>query len=73
LKLVFLSFDATYRNANDVGYPVDVALFPKNSFEVQEKRFHEKDLRDFTEQFNQGILDLVHDLPSDWTQGLPLS
>jgi putative proteasome-type protease len=73
LKLVFLSFDATYRNASDVGYPVDVALFPRNSFEVQEKRFHEKDLRDFTEQFNQGILDLVHDLPSDWTQGLPLS
>jgi putative proteasome-type protease len=73
LKLVFLSFDATYRNANDVGYPVDVALFPTDSFEVQEKRFHEKDLREFTDLYNQGILDLVKDLPTDWTKGLPSS
>ena len=42
LKCAFLSFDATRISANDVGYPVDIALYKKDSYCFTEKKVYTK-------------------------------
>ena len=40
-KTGFLSFDSTRVSANDVGYPIDVALYPRDSFKLEQHRLEE--------------------------------
>jgi putative proteasome-type protease len=44
LKAGFLSFDSTRYSANDVGFPIAVVFYKKDSFEMQENRFTSKDM-----------------------------
>jgi putative proteasome-type protease len=42
LKIGFLAFDATRVSANDVDYPLDVVVYPKDSFHMTEYRLEKK-------------------------------
>ena len=44
LKTGFLSFDSTRVSSNNVDFPIDVALYRKDSFHIIEKRYEKKDL-----------------------------
>ena len=64
IKAAFLSFDATYKNASDVDFPIDFALYRNNSFDIQELRKTENDLKDTAIQWNQMLKNAADSLPN---------
>jgi len=45
IKAAYLSFDSTYKNASDVDFPIDFALYKNDSYDIQEFRKSEDDLK----------------------------
>ncbi len=68
LKAGFLSFDSTYISANDVGYPLDFLVYPKNSFQMVTHRFHENDLEETSGNWKKALIAAIRSTPDDWTQ-----
>ncbi len=65
IKCAFLSFDATRISANDVDYPIDLLVLKKDSYQVQETRYEQKDLQHISEFWNDRIREAINDLPAD--------
>ena len=63
IKVAFLSFDATFKNASDVDFPLDFALYKNNTFEFKEFRKEENDLLDTSHRWNEMLVKSAHDLP----------
>ena len=63
IKAAYLSFDATFKNASDVDFPLDFALYRNNTFEIQEVRKTEEDLKATATKWNQMLLDAADNLP----------
>lgn len=63
IKAAYLSFDATFKNASDVDFPLDFALYRNNTFEIQELRKTEEDLKATSIQWNTMLLNAANDLP----------
>jgi putative proteasome-type protease len=68
LKTGFLSFDATIRSCNDVGYPIDVAIYENNSYTIVEHRFEESDLESIATEWNKGVTESINRMPDAWMQ-----
>ena len=66
LKAGFLSFDSTRYSANDVGFPIDVVLYEKDSFEMQENRYTAKDMRKISQEWDESLKRVLDDLPENW-------
>lgn len=66
LKAGFLSFDSTRYSANDVGFPIDVVLYEKDSYEMQENRYSAKDMGKISQQWDQSLKRVLDELPEDW-------
>lgn len=67
LKTGFLSFDSTRVSANDVGYPIDVAILKRDSNQIVEKRYHEDDMGKIGEIWGQRLKDvIINEVPDDW-------
>ena len=66
LKAGFLSFDSTRVSSNDVDFPIDVVIYGKDSFEMQEKRFTMDDMRSVSETWDTDLKDVLNTLPTDW-------
>ena len=64
IKAGFLSFEATRLSANDVGYPLDTVTLIKDSHEMIEHRFEEKDLMHISEFWNSRLSDAIANLPA---------
>lgn len=65
-KVGLLAFDATRLCASDVGFPVDVILYAKDSHELVEQRFGAEDLREISAWWQERMRRSVQDLPSEW-------
>ncbi len=63
LKSGFLSFDATRISANDVDYPIDTVVLEKDSYNLIEHRFEEKDLGHIAEFWNERLREGIEKLP----------
>ncbi len=63
IKVAFLSFDATFKNASDVDFPIDFALYKNGTFEIQELRKTENELKETAVQWNKMLVDAANDLP----------
>jgi putative proteasome-type protease len=63
IKAAYLSFDATFKNASDVDFPLDFALYRNNSFDIQELRKTEDELKATSTQWNTMLLNAANDLP----------
>jgi putative proteasome-type protease len=63
IKAAYLSFDATFKNASDVDFPLDFALYRNNTFEIQEVRKTEEDLKVTATKWNQMLVDAAENLP----------
>ena len=63
IKVAFLSFDATLKNASDVDFPIDFALYKNGTFEIQELRKTEAELKETSVTWNQMLVDAANDLP----------
>lgn len=69
-NMAFLSFDATQVSANDVDYPIDLVIYQKNSFKIQELRLQKSDMQDIAEQWNQGLKKALQSMDKTWLQSL---
>lgn len=63
IKACYLSFDATYKNASDVDFPLDFALYRNGTFQIQEMRKSEEDLKETSKYWNTMLLDAANNLP----------
>ena len=63
IKAAFLSFDATFKNASDVDFPVDFVLYRNGTFDIQELRKTEEDMKETSVRWNKMLLDAANDLP----------
>jgi len=63
LKAAFLAFDATYKNASDVDFPIDFALYRNGTYTIQELRKSEEELKATSAQWNKMLVDAANDLP----------
>jgi putative proteasome-type protease len=63
IKAAFLAFDATYKNASDVDFPVDFALYRNGSFEIRELRKTEEELKQTSISWNAMLVDAANTLP----------
>ncbi len=68
LKVGVLSFDSTRISAADVGFPIDVALYHRGSFEMIQHRFELSDLNEATQWWQDTLRVALHDLPDSWIQ-----
>lgn len=66
LTAAFLSFDSTRVSASDVGYPIDVMIYEKNSSKIKLKRFFEEDLQSISKMWGEMLTQSVNKVPEDW-------
>ncbi|TVQ17447.1 MAG: peptidase [Spirochaetaceae bacterium] len=66
LKVGVLAFDSTRISAADVGFPIDVALYRRDTFSIVEHRYDAEDLADITSWWQEKLRDLVRALPDHW-------
>jgi putative proteasome-type protease len=70
LKTGFLSFDSTRVSASDVGYPLDIVIYKKDSFEMNEQRFTYDELKPIAKEWAEMLKESVKQLPEDWMNHL---
>ena len=66
LKIGFLAFDATRVSANDVDYPLDVVVYPKDSFHMTEYRLEKEDMEEVSHQWSALLSNSVRRVPTTW-------
>lgn len=64
IKVAFLSFDATFKNASDVDFPLDFVLYKNDTFTLQEFRKEEKDLAEVSHEWNEVLTKAALELPN---------
>lgn len=64
-KVGCLSFDSSRVCAADVGYPIDVVLYPRGSFGIVEHRYYQEDLRDISAWWQDRLRKAVNELPAE--------
>lgn len=63
IKAAYLAFDATFKNASDVDFPLDFALYKNGSYNIQEFRKSEDDLKKISTTWNEMLIDSANKLP----------
>ncbi|MCG9792769.1 hypothetical protein [Flavobacterium algicola] len=66
LKAGFLSFDSTRVSANNVDFPIDVVLYKKDTFEMFEKRYDQKELSNISDLWAEKLKSALDELPEEW-------
>jgi len=64
IKAAFLAFDSTFKNASDVDFPIDFALYRNGSFDIQELRKTEEELKEIALEWNQKLINAANELPN---------
>lgn len=70
LKVGCLAFDSTRISAADVDFPVDVVLYPMNTFQLTEHRFEKQDLADTSSWWQERLRKSVTELPESYMEAL---
>lgn len=70
LKAGYLAFDATRTSATDVGFPLDVVLYRRDSYKLLEQRLTRDQLWPVSEWWQERIRDAVAEAPSEWATNL---
>ncbi|WP_184546401.1 peptidase [Mucilaginibacter sp. FT3.2] len=66
LKTGFLSFDSTRVSSNNVDFPIDVAVYKRDSFEIVEQRYEKKDLEYISAQWAEELKLALEHISEDW-------
>lgn len=66
LKAGFLSFDSTRVSSNNVDFPIDVILYKKDSFQMFEKRYEQKELAAISELWAEKLKTALDEIPENW-------
>lgn len=70
LKTGLLSFDSTRVSANDVDFPIDVALYQKDSFNLIEQRYEREDVNEVTQFWQQSLSSAINKIPERWMDSI---
>ncbi|WP_020566998.1 hypothetical protein [Neolewinella persica] len=70
IKTGFLSFDSTRVSANDVGYPIDMVIYHKDTGFMHEARFEESDTGYFAQLWGEKLKESIKAIPDDWINDL---
>ncbi|MBK6947759.1 MAG: peptidase [Haliscomenobacter sp.] len=65
-KTGFLSFDSTRVSANDVGYPIDIAMYQRDSFTMQQYRLQEEDTAQIGQMWASKLKNSIDEIPESW-------
>lgn len=68
LQVGFLAFNATIACAVDVGYPLDVVLYRRGTYEIVETRYTKEELEHLSRKWQELIRGAVTEMPTDWTK-----
>lgn len=66
LKVGFLSFDSTRVSSNNVDFPIDVAIYKKDSFNIIQQRYEKKDLEAISGQWAEELKAALAHVSEDW-------
>ena len=67
-KVGCLAFDSTRISAADVDFPIDVVLYPRDTFRITEHRYEKGDLAEMTGWWQERLRQSVNELPSAWIE-----
>jgi putative proteasome-type protease len=70
LKTGFLSFDSTRVSANDVGFPLDVVVYNKDTGEIIERRYEEDELKEISDSWGAKLSEIIREIPENWIDDL---
>ena len=70
LKTGFLSFDSTRVSANDVGFPIDVVIYKRDTGEMIQKRYEEEELKDISAIWGDKLTEVIREIPESWIDGI---
>lgn len=70
LKVGFLAFDATRTSTTDVGFPLDVVLYRRDSYEVAEHRYTEEDLEHVSVWWQERVHQAIAEAPQAWVEAV---
>jgi len=66
LKAGFLSFDSTRVSSNNVDFPIDVAIYKKDSFHITEQRYEKKDLEAISNEWAEQLKSALEHVSDEW-------
>jgi putative proteasome-type protease len=66
LKAGFLSFDSTRISAADVDFPIDVALYKADSFNLVEHHYEKEDLESVSAQWDKELKMALKNISNQW-------
>ncbi len=67
-KLGILAFDATRLCASDVGFPIDLLLYTRGSYQMIEHRYVREELAQISQWWQDRMRTAVDELPSSWVE-----
>jgi putative proteasome-type protease len=70
LKVGCLAFDSTRISANDVDFPLDVAIYDSKNGRLREGRLEREDLQQLTAWWSERIRSSVAEMPEAWLKEL---
>jgi len=66
LKAGFLSFDSTRVSSNNVDFPIDVAIYKKDSFHIVEQRYEKRDLENISTEWAEQLKSALEHVSDEW-------
>jgi putative proteasome-type protease len=66
LKAGFLSFDSTRISAADVDFPIDVAIYQADSFNIVEQHYEKEDMESVSAQWDKELKAALKNISNQW-------
>jgi putative proteasome-type protease len=66
LKIGYLAFEATRTSTSNTDFPMDVVIYHRDSFHLQEHRYEAAELGEASQWWTESLRDLIEALPSTW-------
>jgi putative proteasome-type protease len=70
MKVGYLAFDSTRIAATDVGFPIDMVFYRRDTYDVMCQRYTREELEGLGDWWQERLRSGVEELPSDWTHTL---
>jgi putative proteasome-type protease len=70
LQVGCLAFDSTRISASDVGFPIDVVVFDRQSGKMVERRYEEKDFKQMSKTWQERLRTSIHAMDTSWVDSI---
>lgn len=66
LKIGYLAFEATRTSTSATDFPMDVVIYHRDSFHLQERRYNAVQLAEASAWWSDSLRELIQEMPSQW-------